>query len=776
LGQDALGEATVSLGTVVVVILVVLVMGAFVGNLRASRRRVRRGPSLDRLMKEALGEARAITPPGVWGSLAGRLVRPTPPPVDGGVYGRLAADLDPANFRPRLAPDVEVKEFHLRWGNDYAMLANPRDLLHLRVEIDDVPFIAMMDGTRTVKEIIVERLRGTRELEVADLADLVEQLRRNNFLDRRFVDVDAAVRSALDPSPAATRKAREFARTLSVEWEGADRLVGWCYRHGGAWFFRPPLLALSALTAVGGLIAFFAVEAEGRFELSATSAAAATLVLLGMDYVLTFVHELGHALVVAHHGRHVRSAGFMIYFGSPAFFVDVSDSLMMERRQRIAQSFAGPFAELIVAGLASAYILAFPTAPGVHLLYTFALLNYVVIFLNLIPLLELDGYWILADLIQVPDLRQRSLEFLRHELWRKLRLRERLSKQEAGLAVYALLGVAFSILSLVTGAFFWHQIFGGLISDLWNGGALGRLLLVTLALFVAGPLIRAGISLVRSLGRRGRRIWRGIRFKFETSWRVEAAELIDALPVFADLPGEVLSELAGRVHVRTISRGTPVVRQGERAEAFFVVRRGTLEVVEERGDADDRVIRVLGRGECFGELGLSEAARRSATVRALEDAEVFEVDKSSFDRLLASDLRVPELQPTIQAAFELRELPGFAHLEFDELGELLEHGEWINVPPGHVVVHQGDIGDAFYAIHSGQFDVMVDEAQVRTMGPGAFFGEIALLVDVPRTATVVARTPSRIFRLDREGFDRVVAEGFRRGTLRPAVDERTWKH
>ena len=47
--------------------------------------------------------------------------------------------------------------------------------------------------------------------------------------------------------------------------------------------------------------------------------------------------------------------------------------------------------------------------PSPALLYKFALINYFVIFLNLIPLLELDGYWILTDLIQVPDLRPRSL-------------------------------------------------------------------------------------------------------------------------------------------------------------------------------------------------------------------------------------------------------------------------------------------------------------------------------------------------------------------------------
>ena len=67
------------------------------------------------------------------------------------------------------------------------------------------------------------------------------------------------------------------------------------------------------------------------------------------------------------------------------------------------------------------------------LLYKFSVLNYVVIFLNLVPMLELDGYFILSDLIQVPDLRPRALSFIRHDMWHKLRKRERFSRTEAGL-------------------------------------------------------------------------------------------------------------------------------------------------------------------------------------------------------------------------------------------------------------------------------------------------------------------------------------------------------
>ena len=216
------------------------------------------------------------------------------------------------------------------------------------------------------------------------------------------------------------------------------------------------------------------------------------------------------------------------------------------------------------------------------------------------------------------------------------------------------------------------------------------------------------------------------------------------MPLFDDVPADVLGELAGRVRLKTFARGQPVIRQGDRADAFYVVRRGSFQVVEEDPQTgDERALRVLGRGESFGELGLAEGKARAATVRALEEAEAFEVDKAAFDHLLADMVHVPHFAPTLQAAVELRAIRCFALLEPDELGDLLRTGEWRRIAPGETVIEEGKVGDAFYAVGSGQFDVLGGGNVVGSIGPGDFFGEVALLLDVPRTATVVAEDPAR---------------------------------
>jgi CRP-like cAMP-binding protein/Zn-dependent protease len=682
------------------------------------------------------------------------------------VWERIAHLVDASELRPKLADDIEIRVFEQRWGEGYVMIANPRDLLHYRLAASDLPLLHMMDGTRTVKEIVIERFEESGEIELTAVIDLVRSLYQGNFLERRFVDVPSMVTRAMDPVTERRRKAREFGRTLSIEWEGAHRLVQWLYDHGLKWVFTPAVLVLLMVTSVIGLGFFVNLVRDQQFAIAGRSLAIGFIVLIVLDYVMVFCHELGHALVIVHNGRRIRSAGFQIYFGSPAFFVESSDGLMMDRRQQIIESFAGPFAQLVLAGIASIIAASFPGWILSETMYKFAVLNYLVVIMNLIPLLELDGYYILADLIEIPDLRERSLVFMRRDLFHKLRTREHFSKRDAGLALYGVLGIAFTIFSLYTAYYYWRTVFGDLVSRLWAQGAATRVLLLILAVFIAGPLLRGLIKLLRAIGREVRAVWRRIEFKLETGWRVEASELIDALPMFEDIPVDALNEIAGRVRLRGLGDGQPVFRQGEQPDAFYVVRTGVLEVVEEDSESGgERRLRDLGRGESFGELGLVTAAPRAATVRAIGSAEVFEVGKGAFDHLLADKLHLPDFEPTLQQVAELRGLHCFAGLSTAQLWELLERGGWVSFAPGERIMREGDFGDSFYAISSGQVDIVKDERLVTTIGRGSYFGEVALLMEVPRTATVIARTPVRAFRLDREGFDRLVGDAFRRGTL-----------
>lgn len=690
--------------------------------------------------------------------------------ADVDLWETLVERVDPEAFVPLLAAGTEVKTFRLRWGNDYAIAARPDHRMHFELQPWEADLMLRMDGSQTVGELIVDRLQADGDLDPGAVIGLVEALRQSGFLEPARPDVRALVQDHLDRASKGRRKLREFSKNLKIGWDNAERFVAGAYHAGLKWFFRTPVAIAGGLVAIAGFICFVQVERSSRYSLSATAAPAETILFLALALFLTFCHELGHALVLVHNKRRVISAGFFIFFGSPAFFVDASDGLMLERRHRIAQSFAGPFAELMLAGVASIVMIATPGTTVAAFLYRFALINYFVIFMNLIPLLELDGYWIFSDLIQVPNLRRRSLTFMQHDLWHKVRTVERWSWQEGGLAFYGIIGTVFTVFSFYTAFFFWREIFGGLVTSLWDGGLVSRILLILLALAFIGPLIRGLFTLAKTIGKRLGEVVASARFRAERTWRVEAAALIDALPAFDDLDEEVLSDLAGRVTAVTVRDGQTVFRRGDTADAFYVIRSGTIHIEDVQEDGDVVILTALGRGDAFGELGLLGSAPRAATARANGETMLFKIDKPTFDALLADDIDAPTFAPTMQAYAELRSLPVFRSLTSADLALILEHGTWLTPAPGDELITQGAPGDAFYAIGAGQVDVTRDGEPVATLGPGDHFGEVALLTDAPRNATVTAHTATRVFRLDRQGFIDVVARSLPRSAIDRSPD------
>jgi hypothetical protein len=100
----------------------------------------------------------------------------------------------------------------------------------------------------------------------------------------------------------------------------------------------------------------------------------------------------------------------------------------------------------------------------------------------------------------------------------------------------------------------------------------------------------------------------------------------------------------------------------------------------------------------------------------------------------------------------LRGLPMFAPLPPPMIERLSARLDPVVVPDGAWVVRQGEPGDRYYIIDRGHVDILVDGRQVRTQGPGEGFGEIALIRDVARTASVRAHGETALYALDRDVF------------------------
>jgi CRP/FNR family transcriptional regulator, cyclic AMP receptor protein len=101
--------------------------------------------------------------------------------------------------------------------------------------------------------------------------------------------------------------------------------------------------------------------------------------------------------------------------------------------------------------------------------------------------------------------------------------------------------------------------------------------------------------------------------------------------------------------------------------------------------------------------------------------------------------------------------PFFQGLSRGELLAVAKVTEDLEVDEGRVLTREGQSGSEFFVIIEGEVTVTKDGQEVRTLGPGDFFGEIALIEDTPRTATVTAKTRLRFFVLTRQAFRSLLA-------------------
>lgn len=106
----------------------------------------------------------------------------------------------------------------------------------------------------------------------------------------------------------------------------------------------------------------------------------------------------------------------------------------------------------------------------------------------------------------------------------------------------------------------------------------------------------------------------------------------------------------------------------------------------------------------------------------------------------------------------LRSVPLFMECKDDQLRFIATQVEDVDVKPGEVLCAEGTTGGDFFVIVSGSARVEKGGRKLQTIGPGGFFGEIALIDRGPRTATVTAETPMRVLNLGPSQFQNVLAE------------------
>jgi putative peptide zinc metalloprotease protein len=180
--------------------------------------------------------------------------------------------------------------------------------------------------------------------------------------------------------------------------------------------YRPPVLAalLAGLSAAAMAAGAAMGWSLGRVVPSGVPGWLLTWVAFAL---VSAVHEFGHTLTLRFFGGRSGPMGFMLLYGIPCFYCDVSDAWRLPRRERLLVGIAGLGWQFAAGALAFAFLSLLPPngLPGQLARAAVGLCGLTGL-LNLNPLIRLDGYWLLCDALDLPNLRRRSFTYLRGRL------------------------------------------------------------------------------------------------------------------------------------------------------------------------------------------------------------------------------------------------------------------------------------------------------------------------------------------------------------------------
>jgi len=689
-----------------------------------------------------------------------------------GIYETIRERIDYASFVPRLVDGIERADLQRRDGTTYTMLKNPQGDsgagLYLPLEPEDMALLDLMDGTRSVQDILVTHLQERGVFALDRLARLTAALGANGFFGEERPPVYQKLlmlRARRDPLVQLSLRMRRVIMWDIARWKNPQRVVSFLYRAGGGLAFTRVGAAIITIFAAAGIALWIRETEAGRHALVTIdgSYALGIVALIALQVLSISVHEAGHALAIRHYGRRVRWLGLAIMYLFPCVYVDSTDMAMRPRGQRIVVALAGPIGGVTV-GAACAFVAAADGGIVGGLAYKAASLFIFQFVLNLLPILELDGYHVLVDLLDAPFLRQRSIAFARRGIARKLRRRERWTPSEVGLGIYGAASIVTSLLLLGVSLYIWQTRVSFAARELLGLGAAGAIVLAALVLVFIGPLLLQLAMRAVGTGRAVMSVRTARLRKAKLSSVQDRARMLARVRFLAGLPGPALVAIASHLDVEQIDSGHTVVTIGEPGDRFYFVRSGRLEVI----GADGEVIGTLVPGDAFGELALLDRRPRGATVRALEQCELWSLDRGHFERWVRDRFEIAaRIRASAEERAQLASLPFFKGLQPAELDAIAARLLNRAVKAGDAICVEGEPGDRYYLVRDGEADVTIGGQHIRVLRQGDGFGELALLFGGPRTATVTARTDMRLAALTRDDFARLVrASGEKVGEFR----------
>jgi putative peptide zinc metalloprotease protein len=548
---------------------------------------------------------------------------------------RLTGILAKGLRRPKFRADLKVSKQTFGGEVSYVFKIPETDSFNRLAEFD-WEVVSLCDGTRTPAEVaqtLTARYpeQGFSEEEIADFLESIDP----NAWERTAAEKNLCILGKIRDE----RRQRVNRASLLYIYFSAfdpDRALTWLNRYV-SWLFTKRFVILSlavfalAVIIVGRDFSRFSAETLALYHFDNKSFADIALMWV-MLFIVVGPHEFGHGLACKHYGGDVHHMGFMLLYFSPSFYTDCTDMHLFDASwKRIATILAGIWVTLWQCCIAIfIWDLSPPGSTVSNLAYEFALISGIPALMQLNPLMKIDGYYMLMQVLQVDNLREDSNAYMLAWL-RRTFLRQDIELPPAGRRerrvywTYATAAALYGGLVLVLVLGFVNNIF---TSHFGNWGYL--VTAAVLYLMLRAPMKKAVASARASLHslKENYMAWRMKRWQQVAGVAVVLALVVP--PTAVKVTSDFLLEPARRVEVAAPVAGSirqVDVREGETVPAgatLAVLHNADIEtraaVVDDQLQMNEASLRVAQANSNFTTIAkYSEETRRLEAERADAD-------------------------------------------------------------------------------------------------------------------------------------------------------------
>ncbi|PNS19137.1 cAMP-dependent protein kinase regulatory subunit [Sphaceloma murrayae] len=256
--------------------------------------------------------------------------------------------------------------------------------------------------------------------------------------------------------------------------------------------------------------------------------------------------------------------------------------------------------------------------------------------------------------------------------------------------------------------------------------------------------------------------WKPPRYPKTTEQENRLRAAVSQNFLFTHLDDEQGAQVLGALQERKIpAKDVSVITQGDVGDYFYVVESGIFDIyvssTGKREPGPDGLGKKVGSspaGSSFGELALMYNAPRAASVVSTGPSVLWQLDRITFRRIL------------MDSAFQRRRMyesfldsvPLLSSLTSYERSKIADALETKKYPANTTIIKEGDVGAHFYILEAGSAAVFKrgHDDKLKDYKPGDYFGELALLDDKPRAASVISETDVKVAMLGKDGFQRLL--------------------